>query len=324
MIAWLGNLNVASECRTLKLRLWHCPPFLFFMMGFVTITAMVGTYVVASSYTDEPQIAALVVSFVAALFFVIGNLVVKGFNEVVEANRTESEFVSIISHQLGTPLSIFRMTLGAVEKLCTESDHAHPINEYMKTLTDTTDNMIGLVQSLVEVSRIEAGRLALKRESFRLDEMTENMIGDFRKYAAANHITLSFECVPDMPIVRGDPGRIKMAVQNLMDNAIRYSPAGGAVRIAIARDRDGSRNMVRWSVRDAGVGISSTEQQHIFQKFFRAAHAAHLNARGSGIGLYIAKGVIEASGGKIGFISEEGKGTTFWFTLPVADGTSNT
>lgn len=308
---WIAHLNIANECRTLKLKIWHCPPVLFLAMGFATVIAMLATYIVASRYTDEPQIAALIVSFVAALFFVIGNLVVKGFNEVVEANRTESEFVSIISHQLGTPLSIFRMTLGLVEK-SRRGDTARTLGEHLKTLTDTTDNMIALVQSLMEVGRIEAGRLMLESESFRLDEMTRDVAEGMRSYATANNITISVECAPDLPVAWGDPARIKMAVQNLMDNAIRYGGAGGKVRITIVGD--GSR--VRWSIADTGTGIPIAEQRYVFQKFFRAGNAPSLNARGSGIGLYIAKGVVEACGGNIGFSSQEGKGATFWFTLP--------
>lgn len=313
MSQWIAHLNIANECRTLKLKVWHCPPFLFLAMGLATVIAMLATYIVASRYTDEPEIAALIVSFVAALFFVIGNLVIKGFNEVVEANRTESEFVSIISHQLGTPLSIFRMTLGLVEKSC-RPDVTHSIGEHLKTLTDTADSMIALVQSLTEVGRIEAGRLAPKRESFRLDDMTRLMADSLRPYAAANNVSLLIEYAPDLPMAQGDSARIKMALQNLMDNAIRYSGASGTVRIAIARDRD--ERFVRWSVADTGAGIPMTEQRYVFQKFFRAGNAPSLNARGSGIGLYIAKGVVEACGGTIGFSSQEGKGTTFWFTLP--------
>lgn len=318
MTSWLAHFNVASECRALKLKIWHCPPFLFFMMGFVTIIAMVGTYVVASNYADEPQIAALIVSFVAALFFVVGNMVINGFNEIVEANRTESEFVSIISHQLGTPLSIFRMTLGLVEKESVRDGSPHPISGYLKTLTDTTDNMIDLVQALIEVGRIEAGRLALKKEVFRLDDLTQKMAEDLRKYAGANNIALVVEAYSRLPEISADRERIKMAVQNLMDNAIRYSPAGGTVRVAMRRDDRRDERMVRWSVTDQGAGIPAAEQKYVFQKFFRAGNAAVHNARGSGIGLYIAKAVVQASGGAIGFRSEPEKGSEFWFTLPTA------
>jgi signal transduction histidine kinase len=317
MVSFFARLNVATECRTLKLKLklWHCPPFLFFAMGFVTITAMVATYVVANRFVDEPQIAALIVSFIAALFFVVGNMIIHGFNEIVEANRTESEFVSIISHQLGTPLSIFRMTLDMMGKSGTSAGaRDREDSESLKTLTDTTDNMIALVRSLVEVGRIGTGRMVLNREAFALDALTAQMKDSLATYAAANNVVLALEDGHPPPQVYADRERVKMAVQNLMDNAIRYSPSGGTVRIAVRPDG----RTVRWSIRDAGVGIPEPEQKYIFQKFFRAGNAVHHNTHGSGIGLYIAKGVVEASGGKIGFRSAVGQGSEFWFTLPTA------
>ena len=311
-----SNVNIFAECRAFKMKLWHCPPFLFLVMGCMTIVAMLATYAVASNLVDEPEAAALIVMFVAALFLVVGNVVIRGFHEIAEANRTKSEFVSIISHQLGTPLSVFRLTLGLVERemLPGSERGAGRMRDHVKTLTDTTDSMIGLVRILLEASRIEAGDLALKKEPLALDALTERMVENFQDYAGANNVRLTLDVASGLPRVRTDAERIAMAVQNLIDNAIRYSPRGGNVRIEIRAEGRG----VRWSITDTGVGIPPLEQRYIFHKFFRAGNAQDHHTRGSGIGLYVAKGVVEASGGSIGFLSEEGRGSTFWFTLPAA------
>ena len=315
MDGWRERFNLAGECRALKLEWWQCPPVLFMLMGVTTIFAMVATYLVASRYTEEPEIAALIVSFVAALFFLAGNLTVRGFNHVAGANRTKSEFISIISHQLGTPLSIFRMTLGLVEREVGADGGGDAIREHLLTLTDAADRMLRLVRSLLEVGRIDAARLVVKKEPFLLDALTRGVVGEFSRYAAANNIAVALDAGPETFRVDADPERIEMAVQNFLDNAIRYTPGGGTVWIAIAREG----RMARWSIADQGMGIPEADQPYVFQKFFRAPGAAPHNVRGSGIGLYIAKAVVEACGGTIGFRSAPDRGSTFWFTLPLAD-----
>lgn len=310
----LPRLNFAVECRTLKIPLWHCPPFLFILMGFVTIAAMAASYVVANRYTNQPELAALIVSFVAALFFIVGNLVIKGFNEVAEANRMKSEFVSIISHQLGTPLSIFRMTLGLIARERQKDTAQEDIAAYLPTLTDTADRMIRLVNSLMEVNRIEASRLVLKPEALDLAAETQRLLAHFRSYADAHKVRLVLRAPQHLPLARGDREKIDMVVQNLMDNAIRYTLGGGAAVITLSAEQKG----IRWSVADEGTGIPPLQRAYIFQKFFRGENGHARDTHGSGIGLYIAKAIVEASGGKIGFSSAEGKGTTFWFTLPRA------
>lgn len=310
MTLLFSRLNIVAECRAVKIPLRHCPPFLFIMMGFATIAAMTASYIIASRYTDQPEIAALIVSFVAALFFVVGNLVVRGFNEVAEANRMKSEFVSIISHQLGTPLSIFRMTLGLMER---EKGEDGVQRQHLHTLIGTTDRMIRLVQSLLEVSRIEASRLVLKPEPVALGPMSERLARDFRSYAEAHRVALSLRAPPDLAQAQADQGKIEMVMQNLIDNAVRYTLGGGTATITVSQEK----GMVRWSIEDQGAGIPAAQQPYIFQKFFRGENGRPRDTHGSGIGLYIAKAIVEASGGKIGFSSAEGKGTTFWFTLPI-------
>src|SRR3989338_7329129 len=110
-----SHTTLFAECRESGLSLWQCPPFLFIVMGLVNIGSIILTYIVANRYEDQPEITALLTLFVAAVIFIIGNAIIFGFNKIVEANAREAEFIGIISHQLRSPLSIFKWTLGSLE-----------------------------------------------------------------------------------------------------------------------------------------------------------------------------------------------------------------
>lgn len=317
----LHKLNIIAECRTLRMRVWQCPPFLVLVVGLVTIISMIATYAIASLYTDEPQVAALIVIFVTVLFLVVGNLIISGFNKVVELNRMKSEFIAITSHQLRSPLSIFKWTLDLLERQLGKPDPVAQENS-LKTLRDTTENMIRLVNALLEVSRIEAGAFALKEELFTLEDLTQKSIDNFGQFARAAHIAISLKKPATSTELKADRDRVGMVIENLIDNAIRYTRGAGHIAISIRRT-DGT---VRWEISDQGAGIPLKKQKFIFQKFYRAGNVAdeQTQSHGSGIGLYIAKAIVEASGGHIGFISKEGDGSVFWFELPVSDNKQTT
>ena len=180
-------------------------------------------------------------------------------------------------------------------------------------MRDTTESMIRLVNSLLEVSRIEARTLILEQKPFSLNELTQKVIENFRNYARASQIELAFTPDFSLPGIIGDPERISIVIENLVGNAIHYTQGAGTISVAVTKTDD----RLRWAIKDQGVGISLPEQKYIFQKFFRAQGAKTRQTHGTGIGLYIAKAIIEASGGIIGFDSETEKGSTFWFTLPL-------
>ena len=302
-----------QECKKAHLSLWQCPPFLFLIMGIVNIVAMVATYILASRRAEEPQIAALIVIGVAVFIFTIGNIIINSFNRMAEANRLKSEFIYIISHQLRSPLSILRWTLDMLQHRLLKTKEYSLVENDIYTLHHASDYLIRLANSLLAVNRVESGDLILKKEKFSLPQLTSDMVKLFFKYAEASNIKLKLENHENVPDLLADREKIGLVIQNLVDNAIRYTRGSGGVTITIRQEGDN----LRWSIQDGGIGINPDKQKYIFQKFFRSEDAKGEQPYGSGLGLYIAKKILEACGGKIGFQSEDGKGSIFWFTLPI-------
>ncbi len=315
------HLNMFSECERVDLRWWQCPPFLFIAMGSLTIATMTVTSILISRYFEDPEVPTILsVSVIAILFFIMGNSIVTGFNKIAQANRMKTEFISIASHQLRTPLSVFKWTLDLMVRDMNNAEMATGIrkDEFMRlmdALSDSTERMARMVNALLDVSRIEAGTIAFDIQPFSLLELTKQEVENFRELADGSKVKILFDAPLAVRTVKGDKLRVVMVIQNLLDNALRYTPGNGTITVRV---EDAGRG-VKWSVSDQGMGIPKSAQQNIFGKFFRAENVKREKIVGSGIGLYVARSIIEKSGGAIGFESDEGKGSMFWFTLPVAE-----
>lgn len=308
------RLNLLGECRALDWGLWQCPPFLFMVLGFVTIISMIAATLLSYRFFEDPEIpTTIVTSVLAVIFLVIGNFIINGFNRIAEAHRMKTQFISIISHQLRSPLSIFKWTLEALDRTAEKSADTDTQN-LTQTLHDATEQMIRLVNALLDISRIETHSFILKTESVSLEELTRVALKNFNRYAAAAQKKFIFEPPRDLPNASVDKARMMLVIDSLVDNAIRYTSDGGTISIRI--EPVGSK--IKWVIEDTGIGIPKIQQQYIFQKFFRASNSLQSQTEGTGIGLYIARAVIDASRGSMGFTSEEHKGSTFWFTLPIA------
>lgn len=233
--------------------------------------------------------------------------------------KTKTEFVSIAAHQLRTPLSAIKWTL----KMFLDGDLGEITKEQKEYLTKsykTNEVMIALINDLLNVARMEEGRFLYNPILVNMRTIVESTI-DLYKVVMANK-KIEFEYVKpenELPNVVVDVEKISLVVQNLLDNAIRYSLVGGKVILALKYDE--ANKEIEVSVSDKGIGIPKNMQSRIFSKFFRSPSAVRLETEGSGLGLFIAKNIVDAHAGKIWFESEEGRGTTFYFKLPISEKT---
>lgn len=272
------------------------------------------TYFLASRYyVEEPEFTALAVIFVTLNLLVMGALLVKGFSRIAEANRAKSEFIAIASHELRSPLSIFKWTLDLLTRRVADEGNHEEIENFLATLQSASEDMILIVNSILEMNRIESERLVLRRDIFSLNELTSETLKKFERYARACNIRFEFSPALSLPNLAADKERMRTVLKTLVDNAIRYTPNSGVIKVTI----EPAPSVITWKIKDEGAGIPLAEQRYIFQKFFRAKNIIGQQTHGSGIGLYIAKAVIEASGGTMGFRSQEGKGSEFYFTMPL-------
>gem|GEM_PF-656811 len=225
----------------------------------------------------------------------------------------KNEFVSMVSHELRTPLTSIK---GYVDLIL--EDAAGSINEtqreFLEIVQENSDRLVSLINDLLDISRIESGRVHLKVEPLEMPEVARGVLDTFRTVADKGRVTLEMSASEGLGRAAGDRDRVGQVLMNLVSNAIKYSPGGGSVRVSFST-LDGK---VLTEVTDTGIGISEEDQKNLFTKFFRVDSTLTREIGGTGLGLSICKSVVELLGGEIGMHSAEGQGSTFWFTLPVA------
>jgi len=308
----LSQLNIPAQCKRYNLSLWQCPQFLFLIMGIIIIGSILAAYFIGTRYIENPELVALIILLVALILFIIAFITTRSFERLAEASRMKSEFINIVSHQLRSPLSNLRWAiellmsgrLGKIEEKQTE---------YFRILKENSGRMRELVSDLLIISRIETTTLPLKKKEISLEDLIKKLISEFEPFTQASNVEIEFKSEENLPKILADPSQIHLVVENLLDNAIRYIKNNGKVKMLLSRR---GQNLY-FEIEDNGVGIPREDQKYIFQKFFRSENVLKYQTQGSGLGLYISKAIVERSGGKIGFKSQEGIGSTFWFTLPI-------
>ena len=232
-----------------------------------------------------------------------------------EIDSAKTEFVSLASHQLRTPLSAINWY---TEMLLSEDAGAitDMQREYLGEVSRGSRRMVELVNALLNVSRIELGTFAVQPEPTDVVELARDVINELKSKILEKKLRIEEVYAENLPKMMVDPKLTRIVFQNLLTNAVKYTPEEGKISISIAMSAD--ETMFTIAVSDTGYGIPKEDQSRIFTKLFRASNIREKETDGTGLGLYIIKSIIEHSGGTVTFESEEGKGTTFTLTLPVS------
>ncbi|MEK7158343.1 MAG: ATP-binding protein [Patescibacteria group bacterium] len=230
-------------------------------------------------------------------------------------DRMKSEFISIAAHQLRTPLSAIKWVI----KLLLDGDAGKLKDEQSELLNkgyESNERMIRLVNDLLDVSRIEEGRFQFKFAVQGLEDFLSNVVQDFKPQIKERNISFALQLPQKaLPKVRIDESKLRLAISNLIDNAIRYTPQKG--RVVVKASYDAAKEQIAVTVEDSGVGIPKDQMEKLFIKFFRADNVIRMQTEGSGLGLFIVKNIVEKHGGKVTIASEEKVGTTATMTLPI-------
>ena len=249
----------------------------------------------------------------------VGKILVRRDIELTEANTrlsgldiNKSEFVSVAAHQLRTPITGIRWSFNAL----LEKELGEINSEQQKILEDglkSSVRMIDLINGLLNVARIEEGRFGLRFKKQPFGLIIEGAIDRHRKAIEDKGIMLFIDVQQGVPIVSVDEEKMNIVLDNIFDNATKYTSPGGSITVKVSEEN----HHLRCVITDTGIGVPKAQLNRLFTKFFRAENAVRFQTSGSGLGLYVVKNIVETHGGTIKVESEEGKGTTISFTIPI-------
>lgn len=246
------------------------------------------------------------------------------YDDLVRAHASKGEFVSLISHELKAPMTIIK-GYSELMQLTLRDELGEENAELLDIIMSNVEQMQTLIDDLLQLAHLESGTLALDRQPTQIQAVLGEVMASFRHSFDERDLAVTWAVAEDVPRVDVDAARLHQILANLISNAVKYTPRGGEIEVGAAcvanegGDTDAKR-FVRCSVRDSGVGISAEDQQGLFGRFYRADHPLVRRKPGSGLGLSITKMLVEMHGGQVGVESALQQGSTFWFTVPVADG----
>lgn len=231
-----------------------------------------------------------------------------------EVDKAKSEFISLASHQLRTPLGIVKWYLEALESEVYIKNAPNMIRKYFDQIYKSNERVLSLVRDLLSVSRIEQGAVKNTPTLVNVTQMIKEIVDQMKIVAHKKRIALNLIIQNnDIPVINIDSLRLHEAIENLICNAIEYTLDKGSIEVILKSTND----LILISVKDTGIGISELDQKKLFTKFFRSERAISFNSEGSGLGLYVVKSYVEGWGGSISVQSKEGVGSTFTINIPI-------
>jgi len=308
----VNDLNLKKQAEELGVSIWRTPSFLFIVLGVFSVLAMNGVYHIVK-FLDNTKYVTLAELVVVVIILAVGKLVINQVEQMARLDKMKNEFISVASHQLRTPLSAIRwQTELLMAKMSEGLDEKQ--KEKLNNIDSLTARMTRLVNDLLDVAKIDQGRLNITLKETNIIPIIKDLLREvILPLAGEKEITVVFDENKPCPEVMADENKMKLVFENLLSNSIKYTLNEGRVEIDFKKEDD----EIIFSVKDTGVGIPYSQRNQVFSKFFRSSNVVRYQTEGTGLGLYIAKSIIEQSGGKMWFESEENVGTTFYFTLPL-------
>lgn len=241
----------------------------------------------------------------------MADVIVENFDKIRATDQFRQELIANVSHDLRTPLSIMH---GYIETLIMKNDTLSEAEKgkYLHVVHDSTKKLSVLVEQLFQYAKLEANQVNPEKEQFLLQELASDILAAYQLKAKERSITLNIACNDNLPPVFADIALTERVLQNLLDNAFKFTPDGGSITIQLLHTKAG----IQVQVADTGIGITPEEQAHIFERY-KQLNKSDNTKTGMGIGLAIVKKILELHQADIGVKSEPGKGSTFWFELPV-------
>jgi signal transduction histidine kinase len=241
----------------------------------------------------------------------------KANDKLRQMDQARSDFISMVSHELRTPLTSIK---SAVHIMLSgkAGEHSETHERFLQMALRNIDRLAGILNELLGLAKLESGKMEFRFAEVEVGPIVDHVVATFSPQADATSLRLQADVPVGLPAVHADPGRIEQVLCNLVSNALKFTPAGG--RVTIGARRDG--NLVVVEVVDTGIGIALQDQEKIFEPFYQAGDLMTRSSKGTGLGMTIAREIVEAHGGRIWLESAPGRGTRFHFSIPVSSATS--
>lgn len=312
----MKNLHFLNRCKRYNIKsVWQCPEFLFFIFGIIIIIAILTTNFLARAYAG-PELAAILAIIITIPLLIIAYSVTKSFEYLAAASEIKSEFIRIMSHQLRAPLVAVKWQLESFFSKKDQNISAENRDSLIKLIAKQNDELLKLINKFLALKKIEENNFSLNKENFSIVQLIKETADHKNSLFMNNFVVLKNSGENDLNVC-ADREKIKIVLENIIDNALKYSTVNKEAEINVLKEN----GFVKITIKDKGAGINPDSRKNIFSKQDAdGANTIPFTAEqipGLGVGLYLSKIIIEKHKGKIDFETKEGEGSTFWFTIPI-------